>query len=358
MGVSLQGNGNGNTMNVWLTLKGRQNMRTLLAIFFGSVVMVPALTVTTARAEEPAAPAKIPVIFDTDIGDDIDDTWALVMLLKCPQFDVRLVTTDCLKSQARGKLIAKLLTIAGRTDIPIGLGPGAEGSTNQDAWTEGFQMDEYKGQIHQDGVQAIIDTINGSRKPITVIAVGPLQTMAAALEKSPGMASKAFFVGMHGSVYKGYGDSDKVSAEYNVRRDAKAAQTVLAAPWKKTTITPLDTCGIVHVEGDRFQSLKRSDDPLVKALLENYGVWAEKRGQTGELTRSSTLFDTVAVYLGLPGPKELVTFQSLSVAVTDDGYTRVDPAGARMSVATAWKDLDGFRQLLVETLLSPTVPGK
>ena len=28
--------------------------------------------------------AKIPVILDTDIGGDIDDTWALVMLLGCP----------------------------------------------------------------------------------------------------------------------------------------------------------------------------------------------------------------------------------------------------------------------------------
>ena len=25
---------------------------------------------------------RLPVVFDTDIGDDIDDTWALVMLLK------------------------------------------------------------------------------------------------------------------------------------------------------------------------------------------------------------------------------------------------------------------------------------
>jgi len=33
---------------------------------------------------------KIPVILDTDIGEDIDDTWALGLLLKCPEFDVKL----------------------------------------------------------------------------------------------------------------------------------------------------------------------------------------------------------------------------------------------------------------------------
>jgi len=36
---------------------------------------------------------KIPVILDTDIGIDIDDTWALGLLLKCPELDVKLITT-------------------------------------------------------------------------------------------------------------------------------------------------------------------------------------------------------------------------------------------------------------------------
>jgi len=330
-------------------------MKISTAILAATAFVLFALNGLQTRADNAAKSKGIPVIFDTDIGDDIDDTWALVMLLKSPQFDVRLITTDCLKSHARGRLIAKLLTVAGRTDIPIGLGPGTGGQTNQEAWVGDFQLDDYAGKIYKDGAQAIVETINNSPQPITVIAVGPLQTMAAALEKAPGIASKASFCGMHGSVFKGYGGSSKPSAEYNVRRDAQAARRVLTAPWRKTTITPLDTCGLVHLQGKRFQSLKDSSDPLVKALLENYRVWSNKRGQTGPLTHSSTLFDTVAVYLGRPGPKKLISFQTLRIVVTDDGFTRVDPAGVPMSVATGWKDLDGFRQLLVDTLLSPTV---
>ena len=37
---------------------------------------------------------KIPVILDTDIGSDIDDTWALAMMLKSPELDVKLIVTD------------------------------------------------------------------------------------------------------------------------------------------------------------------------------------------------------------------------------------------------------------------------
>jgi len=80
-----------------------------------------------AAAEKNAAKAKhkpIPVIFDTDIGDDIDDIWALTFLLKSPQFDVKLVTTTFGKTEYRAKIIAKMLTVAGRTAVPVGMGAG------------------------------------------------------------------------------------------------------------------------------------------------------------------------------------------------------------------------------------------
>src|SRR5436190_21695349 len=35
-----------------------------------------------------------PVILATDIGDDIDDTWALGLLLKSPELDLKLAVGD------------------------------------------------------------------------------------------------------------------------------------------------------------------------------------------------------------------------------------------------------------------------
>ena len=102
-----------------------------------------------------------------------------------------------------------------------------------------------------------------------------------------------------------------------------------------------------------FQSLKDSGDPLVQALLQNYSIWAKKKGRVNELTRSSTLFDTVAIYLGQPGPKNLVTFESLSIAVTDDGFTKIDDKGTAVRCAMAWKDLDAFEEHLTERIIKP-----
>jgi hypothetical protein len=43
--------------------------------------------------------------------------------------------------------------------------------------------------------------------------------------------------------------------------------------------------------------------------------------------------------------------EDLGITVDDKGMTLIDPAGAKMSVATAWTDKDGYCDWLVSTLL-------
>lgn len=291
------------------------------------------------------ASARVPVILCTDIGDDIDDTWALVMLLKSPELDLRLVTTTYGKSDYRGRLIAKLLTVAGRTDVPVGLGAGGrEGTGGQEAWVRDFRLESYAGKVREDGARAMVEEINRSRQPLTLICIGPSTTVAEALRLDPGIAAKALFVGMQGSIRKGY-DGGAPCPEWNVTADVPAARGALLAPWKRTVITPLDTCGLVRLTGDTFRALRASPDPLIRALMENFRLWA-KKAAVDELTQSSVLFDTVAIYLAYPGPKPLLSMEELALVVTDDGMTRLDPSGARMSVAAAWTDLTEYARML------------
>jgi inosine-uridine nucleoside N-ribohydrolase len=311
-----------------------------------------ALAATFLLATMPGSPAsaRVPVILDTDIGDDIDDTWALAMLLRSPQLDLKLVTTTCGKAEYRAKIVAKILTAAGRTDVPIGLGAGGRGGVGgQQPWVQDYKLADYPGKIHQDGVQALIDAIQQSPQPMTVIAIGPLHTLAAALDREPAIAGKAMLVGMQGSVRKGYGGGKTPAAEYNVAANVKAAQKVLSAPWRTISITPLDTCGLVTISGDRFQRLKESRNPLARTVLENYRIWSGKKS-LDELHASSVLFDTVAVYLAYPDSRPLVKLETLSIAVTRDGFTRIDAGGTTMSVAGDWTDLDAYRDLVVTTL--------
>jgi inosine-uridine nucleoside N-ribohydrolase len=151
--------------------------RCLLAIF----------VVFTVVSFAAAATQKIPVIYDSDIGDDIDDTWALGMLLCSPELDVKLVIGDMGKGEYRAKIFAKFLERAGRTDIPVGMAfdNGKQGGGNQSAWIKDYDLKDYPGKIHEDGVQAIIDTIMASPEPIALICVGPVPNIAEALKREP-----------------------------------------------------------------------------------------------------------------------------------------------------------------------------
>jgi inosine-uridine nucleoside N-ribohydrolase len=321
-----------------------------------------AVSNTTSTTEQTK---KIPVIFDTDIGDDIDDTWALTLLLQSPEFDIKLVTTAVNDTPEKAKIVAKILQTAGRTDIPVGIGiQQNKRSHRQRSWVKDYKLSSYPGTIYRDGVQAIIDTIMKSPKPITVIAVGPLPNIAAALEREPKIAQKARFVGMHGSIRKGYGGSPKVSAEYNVRAFPKAVQKVFAAPWD-VTITPLDTCGIVHLTGDKYQKVLKANTTLSKTLIDNYRAWykqgilkskkdlseeeVNKRVNRQINSRSTTLFDTVGIYLGMS--TKLVNIEKLGITVTNDGYTRIDKNAKVLNCATEWKDLGAFEDFLVDRLI-------
>lgn len=298
-----------------------------------------------APAGEPVRP--VPAILDTDIGDDIDDTWALVMALRSPELDLKLVVGDYGKPEYRARLLAKLLETAGRTDVGVGLGSGNEGGPNerQSAWIAGYDLARYPGKVHRDGVQAIIDTIMGSAVPVTVICIGPLPNIEDALRREPRIATRARFVGMHGSVRLGYGGATTPAAEWNVRANPGACRASLTAPWE-VTITPLDTCGLVRLAGAKYAAVRDSKDPLTQALVANYRAWCQANGHPAEAdSASSILFDTVAVYLAFA--QDLCTMERLGIRVDDDGFTREDPQGKAMAVATAWRDLGAFEDLVV-----------
>jgi inosine-uridine nucleoside N-ribohydrolase len=305
-----------------------------------------------AAGTSDARPAPIPVILDTDIGDDIDDTWALGLLLKCPELDLKLVVGDYGRAQYRAKLLAKLLERAGRSDVAVGVGLDLEprGEGRQTAWVKDYDLKKYPGKVHADGVQALIDTIMKSPQPVTLICIGPVPNIAEALKREPRIAQQARFVGMHGSVRVGYGGSKKPAPEWNVRCDAKSCQAVFTAPWD-LTITPLDTCGLVVLKGEKYRRVRDSHDRIAADIIANYRVWVPNDAKLpADMAdhRSSTLFDAVAVYLAVR--QDLCGMEKLGIRVTDDGFTVIDPQAKPMNVATSWKDLGAFEDWLVERL--------
>jgi inosine-uridine nucleoside N-ribohydrolase len=306
-----------------------------------------------SRAADSPAPSPIPVILATDIGDDIDDTWALGFLLKSPELSLKLVATEYGKAPYRAKLLGKFLQRTGHGKIPIAVGPDVEprGDGPQAEWVKDYDLSSYPGLVRSDGAGAIVEVIMHSPQPVTLICIGPMPNVAAALEREPRIARRARFVGMDGSVRLGYGGAKSPCAEWNVKADADAAKKGLSAGWD-ITITPLDTCGLVTLDGARYQQMLHSQDPVAATIVENYRIWS-KAGKSGAAAErhSSVLFDTVAVYLSFA--RQFCKMERLGIRVADDGFTIIDDRAKKMDVATEWNDLDGFRDLLVNRLCGP-----
>lgn len=294
-----------------------------------------------------SAQAPVPVILDTDLGDDIDDTWALAMMVGFPGIDLKLITTASDNTPVKSLLAAKILKALHRQDIPIGTGKQtSDNPINQAAWLGDFTLDGYAGTIHKDGVQALIDTIHASPVPVTLCVIGPHTNIAAALERDPGIAEKARIVSMAGSINIGYLGNPEPQPEWNVHRDLEAIQKVWAAPWE-ITIAPLDVCGLLILSGDRYQRVAQSESMASKAVIENYRQWSNfSNYPPGE---SSVLFDTVAVYLC--HSTDWVELETLPIKIDAEGRTVVSPEEGRpVHCALRWKDREAFEDHLVESL--------
>lgn len=169
------------------------------------------------------------VIIDTDIGDDIDDAYAMAFALNSPELNLKAVTTVFGNVEARTKLALKLLKTFGREDIPVATGIGkpflertfraqaTEQIPNQaKVLVEGEPLPKTSPK---HAVDLIISTVMDAKEEVTIIPVGPLTNIATAIIKEPKLVEKAKLVVMGGV-------TSKPLAEHNIRCDPEAARVI------------------------------------------------------------------------------------------------------------------------------------
>lgn len=296
----------------------------------------------------------IPVILDTDIGSDIDDTWALVMLLKSPELDLKLITTEESDNVYKAKLCAKMCEIAGRTDIPVGIGSvGNMQDSNIKEWVEDYDLSTYPNVI-EDGVQTMIDTIMASDEKIIILAIGPCKTLADAVTRCPEITKKSRIIGLHGNIYngalRGLNWYPPLGRESNIWSDLESYRIAFEQSDWEIEMLPLDVSGCLFLEPDLYEKVaeKRDEDPLIGALMENCEIWY-KNMNFNFWGRSSCLFDIVGIYAAFT--HDNLEFEELPVYASDGCITLIDPMrGKNMKVALRWKDINKFYKFFVARL--------
>ena len=304
------------------------------------VLLVVALGAVAAPAPAAPAPMVRDVILDTDIGDDIDDAFALALLLSSPELRVDLVATSFGDTPLRARLVERFLRAAGRADIAVVAGPPTSPGAR---FTQGRWASAEPPATFPDAVDAALHRLRAAPAgTVTLIALAPLTTVRAMIDRDPGAFRRlARVVVMGGSIRRGYGrhageNSPQPSDEYNVRCDPAGWRALLSSG-VAIEIMPLDATEIA-LDAPRRRRLFAAR-PLGPALEALYREWA--RGNPWGIT--PTLFDVVPVaHLLRPSLCRLV---ALRIDVTGSGATDI-VAGAPNASACLDVDKVGVLDLL------------
>ena len=223
---------------------------------------------STAATTPRTAPAE-KVIIDTDIGDDIDDAFAVALALRSPELQILGVTTTFGDTEKRAKLLDRMLGEIGRSDIPVASGAPTPPKT---AFTQAryAERGHFAKASHPDAVTFLVDEIRRNPGEITLVAIGPLMNVGAAIDKDAETFRKLKrVVLMGGSIYRGYGDIGSATPrgpepEWNIKNDIPSAQKLFAvgAP---LFVMPLDSTQLKMDAANR-NFLFRQGTPLTDAL--------------------------------------------------------------------------------------------
>ncbi len=283
-----------------------------------------------------AAQQRQKVIFDCDLGDDIDDAYALGYLLTLQdRYEILGITTCYGRTDDRAILANKFLAVTGETHIPVYVGKNTSNSSeranwyaDQFYWAKGFPS--VKKSIN--ATEFIRSQLKKYPGEVIIFSVGPvtnLAPLATELQKA-----KAIYA-MFGSFKIGYDGSTKIDAEWNVTCDIPSAKSFVQSG-ANIIYAGLDVTAMVKLSAENRLKLLMRQSPLTSAMQGLYVLWGQE---------TPTLFDPVAI--GMEAHPELFTTEKVHVFVDEKGFTRIDPSKpANATIGTSIKHTEFIQKLM------------
>ena len=335
------------------------------------VVLISSVLLAACSSQTPAPdPGLIqlqtpnPVILDTDMAHE--DLFSALFLLSHPNVDLKAITvTGTGEAHCEPGVVNALglVTLSGQEEIPVSCGreqPLAGDHEFPSEWRQGADT-AYGVEIPAGGTASelsapdlIIDILQNSIEPVTIVAVGPLTNIADAFQKEPGIASniqEIYIMGGAVNVDGNVGNSgvgiDNKHAEWNIYIDPLAANLVFdsGAP---ITLVPLDATRDVPVTRKFYNSLSNYlDTPsanFVQEILSANLDFVDSGGFQFWDTLTSAIFTD----------ESIASFEEIQLSVVEEegpesGYTKPDAAGPTIRVATS-ADRGKFESIFLTVL--------
>lgn len=289
--------------------------------------------------DPPAGTTPELMIIDTDIGDDIDDAFAIALALKSPEVKILGITTAWGNTPLRARLVERFLQETGHGDIPVAVGQEKYPAKGTLTFSQAAYAEREAEQHLPGAVDFLLEQIGKHAGEITLVAIGPETNLGAAIEKDAETFRKLKrVVMMGGSVYRGYDGfayptvTPKPTPEWNMLCDAAAAQKVFTAG-VPLYVMPLDSTQIKLQELERARLFSRGT-ALTDTLTILYHQWSYVTKQD-----TPTMFDAVA--MGYAIHPELCPMKKLRLEVGEDGSTKVTQGEPNANVCLV-SDSDHF----------------
>jgi purine nucleosidase len=289
--------------------------------------------VSWAQASSSGPPEKI--IIDTDIGDDVDDAFALALAVKSPELQVLGVMTTFGDTETRARLTDRFLGEVGRAEIPVlaGKATATKNPMSQLRYAEGGN---FAKATHGDAVDFLLEQIRKYPGAITLVAIGPLMNVGATIDKDAATFRKLKrVVLMGGSIRRGYGDLGYTAPvspmpEWNIVNDVASAQKLFAAG-VPLFVMPLDSTQLKMDEVKRAFLFSRGT-AVTDQLAVLYHLWGQE---------TPTLFDPMTIVFVLR--PDLCPVQGMHLRVDEKGFTREEAGASNAQVCLNSNAEDFFR---------------
>jgi inosine-uridine nucleoside N-ribohydrolase len=282
------------------------------------LVLLAMMVGVNLQAQEAKTPPQ-KVILDTDIGDDIDDAYALALIASSKSVRLLGVTTAFGETQKRAQIAAKLLSVMGRKEVPVYAGRAGEFKVREQyLWAKDFQS---KSLRSQPAVEFLRESIERNPGEVTLIAIGALTNVSDLLTTYPEVKPKIKrIVIMGGAVYVGYNNMAPPVVEWNIRCDPPAAKVVFQSG-VPLVMAGLEATTMLRFEIPRQKRLSALGTPTTDAIAALTMLWGNN---------VPILFDCMAVAYAMG--ERFCEEERQHVEIEPDGMTRITPGTPNVTV--------------------------
>jgi purine nucleosidase len=267
-----------------------------------------------------------PLLLDTDIGSDVDDLYALIMLLKSREIDLAGVTTVAGNTLLRAKIARYVCELFDKRSVPVTAGESSPLSAPSAPPEEiaGFpglasvSIDESKCSAPEFLVHAT------AKQPVEILAIAPLTNLAKAIRNSPAFVRNVRHIYLMGGAFW------LPFSEHNIQVDPEAASIVFNSGVPITAIG-LDVTLQVEITERDLRRLSRLPDGLGQLLDQQTRVWWQRLGR-----QRCHLHDPLAALVLTR--RDVFEFETGTVKVRPTGQTWFEPkVGGPVEVARTVK---------------------